>query len=159
NDADVLAGSGNNFGFTDSNALAVGSVAGVSGVTAVKAVQLTTLGAAGTLTLNRGLTSQTLGIALRAGGAVTQAAGAGAALSAALALDVQGGGAVTLTNPFNSVPILAAQTTGPFAYTNAGALAIVSNSFANDGLGGSGSALQTTNAPITVATVSGDLTV
>ena len=144
----------NNFRFVDTNGLVVGTVDGVAGIT-VAGINFLEVTTGSTLGLTNGLTASSIG--LSGGGAVTQGSGIGAAITASN-LEMIGTGPYTLDNVNNSTNQIAALVTNAVTYTNAGSLTITGFNFI-DGFGGLIVGITTTNAPISVNTVNGFLTV
>jgi hypothetical protein len=154
NDVDTLAATASQLiRYNDTNGLVVGTVDGIDGITSGANIGLVT-GAA--VTVNSAISAGgTVGI--NAAGQVTQAAGAGAAITAPASLLLLGSGPVTLNNPNNSTPALAANVNNGLAYTNAGTLSTTTVNFV--GVGPATTGLTTTNTPLSVATVAGNLTI
>lgn len=150
NDVDILAGNAVNvLVFSDSDNLTVGSVDGGNGITAAGVV----LFAGGPMAFERGL-SATNFVQLNAGGVVSQGPGPDAAhMTSSLLL--LGPGPYELTNAANNTTALAANIAGSLTYTDADALSVQTVSLVGFG---SASGLLTQDAPITVATVNGNLT-
>src|SRR5262249_18815772 len=130
-DVDVLSGSAGSvgFGYIDANGFVIGAVDGLAGI-------------------DTSSIAPDAGIALDAGGAVTQSPNC---RILAPNLVLLGSGSYSLNDGANQVSTIAARTTGAVSYVDSDALVVGS-------VGGT-SGVVTSNAPISISTINGDLTV